>query len=176
MGMSIFEKLHRTRTASTRHGTSVDELPPSTLRGPLLSPDTDRGLATARVLPFMPRHAPISPTPSPRPRTSFSASCCSFSSSSGIILPLKRTDLRTVTSAVNRRGTVCKWHQSPPTPPRLGFWILSPLPSICLHKAHILSTNPKKGSRLLHGVMTLHSERPRGERETDTRHEKGTAH
>ena len=98
LGMSTFEKLHRTRRASTRHSTPVDELPPSTRRGPLLSP-------THRQVPGRcPACSPSCPDtrtfplpPSPCPRTSFLASCTRFSSSSGIILPLREQICDTVT-------------------------------------------------------------------------------
>lgn len=47
-----------------------------------------------------------------------------------------------------------------------GFRILSLLPSICFHKANILSTDPKKGGCLLHGVMTLNLKGQGGKRGT----------
>ena len=95
--MSIFEKLHRTLRASTRHSSSADELPPPTLRGPPPSPTHRGGLAAPASSPSGPDRGTFPLPPSPGPRTSFLASCTRFSSSSGIILPLREQIWDTVT-------------------------------------------------------------------------------
>lgn len=97
LGMSTFEKLHRTRRASTRHSTSVDELPPSTLRGPLLSPTHRQAPGRCPASSPCPDTCTFPLPPSPCPRTSFLAFCTRFSSSSGIILPLREQICDTVT-------------------------------------------------------------------------------
>lgn len=118
----------------------------------------------AWLLALLPWHSPphtkihayvFFPSFSFSPLTFFRACTICFSSSSGIILPLRDTDLkRRLCLAVNTHW--CCFFKSmnfPLRPPT--YRILSPLPSICFHKANILCTNPKKGGCLLHGVMTL---------------------
>ena len=162
--MSTFKKLHRTLRASTRPSSSADELPPPTLRGPPPSP-AHRGARPLRILSFRPRHAHVPPPSLSWPTHLFLGLLHALLQLLRYHLTSERTGLgHSHTRQRTDVGQLCKWYRCSPPPPRPGFWILSLLPSICLHKAHILSTDPQKGSRLLHGVMTLHSKRRGGER------------
>lgn len=131
----------------------------------------ERGWCTVSSHDALPhRQMPVPPPSLPSLSLTSCLACpIRLSSSSGIILPLGDTELRHSVMPSTQQATDVLSGSSvsslQPRPPPTRLLPLSLLPSICFHKVHVLSANPKEGGRFLHGVMTLNSRgRGKGER------------